>query len=114
MATVSAAPNGLEMSRPESPRLVSHEMANPGWPGRLHRVVRQPTSLLGAFLLLKHREEQKCVDESVGLDGAEVRAGNESMANVVSQIPAPLVCEHYRQIGGSLLAEDGDNGPLVK
>jgi len=54
------------------------------------------------------------VDESVGLDGAEVRAGNESMANVVSQIPAPLVCEYYRQIGGSLLAEDGDNGPLVK
>src|SRR3990170_3786787 len=35
-------PNGLEMSRPASPRLVSHEMANLGWPGRLHRVVSQP------------------------------------------------------------------------
>ncbi|HLE81562.1 MAG TPA: hypothetical protein VJA25_09745, partial [Dehalococcoidia bacterium] len=31
-------PNGLEMSRPASPKLVSHEMANLGWPGRLHRV----------------------------------------------------------------------------
>jgi|SRR3970040_2212739 len=35
-------PNGLEMSRPASPRLVSHEIQRPGWPGRLHRVVRQP------------------------------------------------------------------------
>ena len=34
--------NGLEMSRPASPRLVSHETQTLGWPGRLHRVVRQP------------------------------------------------------------------------
>jgi hypothetical protein len=27
-------PNGIEMSRPVSPRLVSHEMADPGWLGR--------------------------------------------------------------------------------
>src|SRR3972149_12279041 len=41
-------PNGLEMSRPASPKLVSHESQTLGWPGRLHRVVRraQETVLL--------------------------------------------------------------------
>src|SRR3990170_1697682 len=39
---ITRRPNGLEMSRPASQRLVSPEMANPGWPGRLHRVVRRP------------------------------------------------------------------------
>src|SRR3972149_3356649 len=32
------APNGLEMSRPASPRLVSRQSETPGWPGRLQRV----------------------------------------------------------------------------
>ena len=35
-------PIGLEMSRPASPRLVSRQSQRPGWPGRLHRVVRRP------------------------------------------------------------------------
>jgi len=30
--------NGLEMSRPASPRLVSRQSQTLGWPGRLHRV----------------------------------------------------------------------------
>ena len=35
-------PNGLELSRLASPRLVSHRNQTLGWPGRLHRVVRRP------------------------------------------------------------------------
>src|SRR3972149_11676927 len=34
-------PNGPEMSRPASPKLVSRQNQKPGWPGRLHRVVRR-------------------------------------------------------------------------
>ena len=34
--------NGLEMSRPASPGLVSRQSQALGWPGRLHRVVRPP------------------------------------------------------------------------
>src|SRR3990172_2805788 len=34
-------PNGLEMSRPASPSLVSRRNQTPGWPGWLHRVVRR-------------------------------------------------------------------------
>ena len=37
----SETPNGLEMSRPASRRLVSHKSIPLGWPGRLHRVVRR-------------------------------------------------------------------------
>src|SRR3990170_928801 len=36
------AHNGLEMSRPASPNLVSRQSQTLGWPGRLHRVVRRP------------------------------------------------------------------------
>src|SRR3990170_6581132 len=39
------APNGLEMSRPASRGLVSHKWSRPGWPGRLHRVVRRHARL---------------------------------------------------------------------
>jgi hypothetical protein len=34
------SPNGLEMSRPAGQSLVSRQSQMPGWPGRLHRVVR--------------------------------------------------------------------------
>src|SRR3989304_6554142 len=40
--TFSFPPNGLEMSRPARPRLVSRKRQTLGWPGRLHRVVRRP------------------------------------------------------------------------
>jgi hypothetical protein len=36
------ASNGREMSGPSSPRPESHQSQTPGWPGRLHRVVRRP------------------------------------------------------------------------
>jgi len=38
---VRLPPNGLEMSRPASRGQVSHIWSRPGWPGRLHRVVRR-------------------------------------------------------------------------
>ena len=34
-------PKGLEVSRLASRGLVSHIWSRPGWPGRLHRVVRR-------------------------------------------------------------------------
>jgi len=49
MATsFKCAPNGLEMSRPASPSLVSRQIRTLGWPGRLHRVVRR-TAMLGGL-----------------------------------------------------------------
>ena len=37
--SISALPNGLELSRLASPRPVSRQTQRPGWPGRLQRVV---------------------------------------------------------------------------
>src|SRR3990172_6320199 len=46
-------PNGLEMSRPASPRLVLRESQTLGWPGRLHRVVGPlPSGNCGYFFCL--------------------------------------------------------------
>ena len=45
------------MSRPASPGLVSRQSQEPGWPGRLHRVVRRPFCQGGERSLTEFRRE---------------------------------------------------------